>query len=89
MAKEHDDRPRESHREEERHEHRRDEPYDNPAVHREIEHQRFHGGLKPTPELYALAQEQWYQLPGSIVRPSMNPGVRPPDTDQQNLPEKK
>jgi len=33
--------------------------YDNPAEHLEIERRRFAGGLPPTPELYALAREQW------------------------------
>lgn len=53
------------------HEHRR-ERYDDPEEHLEIERRRFHGGLKPTPELYALAREQWYRLPGALVRPSMD-----------------
>ena len=49
------------------------ESYDDPEVHREIERQRFRGGLPATPELYARALEQWNRLPGSIVRPPMNP----------------
>lgn len=85
MAKEHDDR----HRGEARHEHRREEPYDDPGVHKEIENRRFQGGLQPTPELYARAREQWYRLPGSIVRPSMDPTLDDSGTGQQNLPEKK
>jgi hypothetical protein len=48
------------------------EPYDDPEEHLEIERRRFEGGLKPTPELYALAREQWYRLPGALVRPSMD-----------------
>ena len=68
------------------HEH---EPYDNPAVHREIENNRFRGGLAPTPELYARAREQWYRLPGSLVRPSMDPVLVDSGTGQQDLPEKK
>jgi hypothetical protein len=63
-----DDR-REHEHEHERHER---EPYDDPEEHLEIERRRFHGGLKPTPELYALAREQWYRLPGALVRPSMD-----------------
>jgi hypothetical protein len=66
------DRERERHRE---HEH---EPYDDPAEHLEIERRRFAGGLAPTPELYALAREQWYRLPGALVRPSMDPVVGEP-----------
>jgi hypothetical protein len=85
MAKEHDDR----HRGDGRREHRREEPYDDPGVHKEIENRRFQGGLKPTPELYALAREQWYRLPGSIVRPSMDPALGDSGTGQQDLPEKK
>lgn len=49
--------------------------YDNPREHLEIERRRFAGGLPPTPELYALAREQWYRLPGVFVRPSMDPVV--------------
>ncbi len=62
-------------RREHEHEHERGherEPYDDPEEHLEIERRRFHGGLKPTPELYALAREQWYRLPGALVRPSMD-----------------
>ena len=53
------------------HEHEEEE-YDNPREHLEIERRRFAGGLPPTPELYALAREQWYQMPGVFVRPSMD-----------------
>ena len=42
------------------------------ASHIEIEERRFRGGLPPTPELYALAREQWNQLPGSVVRAPMD-----------------
>jgi hypothetical protein len=56
------------------HEHEEGE-YDNPREHLEIERRRFAGGLPPTPELYALAREQWYRLPGVFVRPSMDPVV--------------
>jgi hypothetical protein len=87
MAKEHDDRPRGSHRGDDRHEHRREEPYDDPFEHREIENRRFQGGLPPTPELYARAREQWYRLPGSVVRPSMDPVVGddpPPNSEFAN-----
>jgi hypothetical protein len=89
MAKGHDDRSRESHRGHDRHEHRREEPYDDPAEHLKIENLRFKGGLPPTPELYARAREQWYRLPGSVVRPSMDPVIDDSDTGQQDLPEKK
>jgi len=54
---------------------REHEPYDDPAEHLEIERRRFAGGLPATPELYALAREQWYRLPGVLVRPSMDPVV--------------
>jgi hypothetical protein len=89
MAKQHDDRPRGSHRGDDRHEQRREEPYDDPAEHLEIENRRFQGGLPPTPELYARAREQWYQLPGSVVRPSMDPIISDSGTGQKDLPEKK
>ena len=49
--------------------------YDSPGEHLEIERRRFAGGVPPTPELYALAREQWYRLPGVFVRPSMDPVV--------------
>ena len=51
------------------------EELDDPGEHLEIERQRFRGGLPPTPELYARAREQWYRLPGTLVRPSMDPAV--------------
>ena len=52
------------------------EPEDeDPEEHLEIERRRFRGGLPPTPEMYARAREQWYRLPGSLVRPPMDPVV--------------
>jgi hypothetical protein len=45
------------------------------ASHIEIEERRFRGGLPPTPELYALAREQWNQLPGAVVRSPMDQTV--------------
>jgi hypothetical protein len=89
MAKEHGDRSRESHRDHDRHEYERDEPYDDPTEHLRIENLRFQGGLPPTPELYALAREQWYRLPGSVVRPSMDTVVGDSGAGQQDLPEEK
>lgn len=90
MAKKHDDgRLSGSYRGDVRHEHRREEPYDDPFEHREIENRRFEGGLPPTPELYALAREQWYRLPGSVVRPSMDPVVGDSGDGQEDLPEEK
>lgn len=86
MAKEHDDHPHGSHRRDDRSEQRRGEPYDAPREHRVIENRRFQGGLTPTPELYARAREQWYRLPGSIVRPSMDPVVGDSGDGQQDLP---
>lgn len=90
MAKKHEDRPGGPHRGDERseyrREHRREHPYDNPKEHREIENRRFQGGLLPTPELYARAREQWYRLPGSVVRPSMDPVVGEPDNGKENPP---
>ena len=68
--------------------------YDSPREHLEIERRRFAGGLPPTAELYALAREQWYRLPGVFVRPSMDPVIGnqaddeiPPDS-QPNPPGK-
>jgi hypothetical protein len=57
------------------HRHYGPEPYDDPEEHREIERLRFRGSLPATPERYALAREQWYQLPGALVRPPMDPPV--------------
>ena len=71
-----------------------DEEFDNPREHLEIERRRFAGGLQPTPELYALAREQWYGLPGVFVRPSMDTvvadkaGDAAPPAGQANLPAK-
>jgi len=84
MAK-HDERLRDSHRGGERPEGMREEPIDDPEEHREIENLRFHGGLPPTPELYARARRQWYRLPGSIVRPSMDSVIDDP-ADGENEP---
>jgi hypothetical protein len=70
-----DDRGRGDH---ERERHREHEAYDDPEEHLEIERRRFAGGLPPTPERYALAREQWYRLPGVVVRPSMDPVVGDP-----------
>jgi hypothetical protein len=58
------------------HEHGRKFEHDKGnASHIEIEDRRFRGGLPPTPEIYALAREQWNQLPGSVVRSPMDPLV--------------
>lgn len=86
MPKDHDDHSRGSHRGDEHHEHRREEYWDDPGEHLEIENLRFKGGLQPTPELYARAREQWYRLPGSVVRPSMDPIVSEPGDGQQDHP---
>ena len=81
------DREREHREHEHEHEHEREhEPWDDPAEHLEIERRRFAGGLPPTPELYALAREQWYQLPGVVVRPSMDPMVGNPDSGEAQPP---
>jgi hypothetical protein len=63
-----------------------DEEYDNPAEHLEIERRRFAGGLQPTPELYALAREQWYRLPGVLARPSMDPVIGEPASGDTQPP---
>ena len=60
--------------------------FDDPEEHRKIERRRFHGGLPATPELYARAREQWYRLPGSLVRPSMDPVAGNPSTGQRAAP---
>ena len=51
------------------------ETFDDPREHLVVERRRFQGGLPPTPELYALAREQWYALPGAVVRPPMDPPI--------------
>jgi hypothetical protein len=63
-----------------------DEEYDNPAEHLEIERRRFADGLQPTPELYALAREQWYRLPGVLARPSMDPAIGEPASGDPHSP---
>jgi hypothetical protein len=77
----------------ERERHREHEAWDDPSEHLKIERRRFAGGLPPTPELYALAREQWYRLPGAVVRPSMDPGVGAsapgPQSPEQSLPDGK
>jgi hypothetical protein len=89
MPKEYENRPRGPHRRDDRHEPKREGPYDDPFEHREIENQRFEGGLPPTAELYARAREQWYRLPGSVLRPSMDPVLGDSGAGQQELPKKK
>ncbi len=74
-------------REREYREHERERgPWDDAREHRRIEKRRFAGGLPPTPELYASAREQWYRLPGAVVRPSMNPGVGDPSSGEPQSP---
>jgi hypothetical protein len=63
-----------------------DESFDDPEEHREIERRRFYGGLPATPELYALAREQWYRLPGALVRPPMDPVVGERGPGEQHPP---
>jgi hypothetical protein len=53
----------------------------------EIERRRSAGHLAPTPELYALAREQWYRLPGVVVRPSMAPVVGDSASGKAQLPD--
>ena len=60
----------------------RGEEYDDPGAHKQIERNRFRGGLPATSEMYARAREQWYRLPGSLVRPSMDPVVDQPAKDE-------
>lgn len=84
-ARDRGDRERERHREH-KPEHECEYEYDDPAEHLEIERRRFAGGLPPTPELYALAREQWYRLPGVLVRPSMDPVVGDPGSGKAQPP---
>ena len=79
-------RSRESKRDYDGHEGNEREPYDDPEEHLEIERQRFRGGVPPTPEMYARAREQWYRLPGSLVRPPMDPVVGESSGDDQPAP---
>jgi hypothetical protein len=71
---------------------REDEQWDDPAEHLEIERrrfaggERFAGGLAPTPELYALAREQWHRMPGVVVRSSMDPVVGDQPSGEAQLP---
>jgi hypothetical protein len=72
----------------ERERRREHEPFDDAREHSRIERRRFEGGLPATPELYARAREQWYRLPGAVVRPSMNSGVSDPFSGEPQSPEK-
>jgi hypothetical protein len=71
---------------------RSDEQWDDPAEHVEIERrrfaggERFAGGLAPTPELYALAREQWHRMPGVVIRSSMDPVVGDQPSGDAQLP---
>jgi hypothetical protein len=88
MAKKHHHRSGESHRGDGGSEGNGNErePYDDPEEHREIERSRFQGSLAATPERYARAREQWYRLPGSLVRPSMDPVIGEPSADEPHHP---
>jgi hypothetical protein len=86
MARVHDNRSGGHQRGDDRSEDNRREKFDDPEEHREIEKRRFHGSLPATPELYARAREQWYRLPGSVVRPPMDPVIADPNPDQQPPP---
>jgi hypothetical protein len=79
-----DDGDRDDHGHEGHHEH---EPYDDPSEHLEIEQRRFAVGLPPTPELYALAREQWYRLAGVLTRPSMDPVTGKPASGDAQPPD--
>ena len=88
MAKSHDHRSREPQRGEERPpEESRRERIDDPEEHRAIEKMRFQGSTRSASKtmstLYANAREQWYRLPGSVVRPSMDPVIREGDGGEQ------
>lgn len=76
-----------SDRDRERHHREEGEPkFENDkgnAAHIEIEKRRFRGGLRPTPELYASAREQWNRLPGSVVRSPMDPTTNKPPADSE------
>jgi hypothetical protein len=90
MSKQRPDEPRKSdHDHGHDHDSDRDRDRDHPrkfehdkgnASHIEAEDRRFHGGLSPTPELYARARNQWNQLPGSVVRSPMDPVTADPPT---------
>jgi len=86
MPKPPHDRSRESQRDHKRPEPDGREPYDDPEEHLEIERQRFRGGLPPTSERYARAREQWYRLPGSLVRPPMDPVIGESGASEQQPP---
>jgi hypothetical protein len=86
MPKAPKDRSRRSQPDYDGHDENGQEEFDDPEEHLEIERRRFRGGLPPTPDLYARAREQWYRLPGSLVRPSMDPIVREPGADEQHPP---
>jgi len=72
-------------REREYREHERGQ-WDDPEEHERIERRRFEGGLPPTPELYARARKQWSRLPRALVRPSMNPGLDDPSSNEPQSP---
>jgi hypothetical protein len=83
MPKAPSDRNKRSPPDYEGHEGNEREPYDDPQEHLEIERRKFRGGLAPTLELYARARQQWYRLPGSLVKPPMDPVVGDPGTSEQ------
>ncbi|CAN7461407.1 hypothetical protein [Paraburkholderia hospita] len=84
-GKDRDDREPERHHENGSYD--EDEEYDNPEEHLKIERRRFAGGLEPTPELYALAREQWYRLPGVLTRPSIDTVIGEPASGDTQPPD--
>ena len=55
-------------------------------VHEEILKRRMRGGPESTPDSYAIALEEWKNLPGSIVRPPTDVTVPPPAEEEPSQP---
>lgn len=66
--------------------HREPENDKGNAAHIEIEERRFRGGLTPTPELYALAREQWNRLSGAVSKSPLDPVGGKPPGDSESKP---
>ena len=66
------------------HEHER-EPFDDAGTRQDRETPVRRGSATDA-ERYAQAREQWYRLPGSVTRPSMDPTVGDPAPSEPHPP---
>jgi len=66
----------------------KEESGDDPARHASVIARRWLGSVRPTPERYARALQQWQALPGSVARPaaSVVAAAEKPEPEGKNEP---